>query len=82
MSLYNLCIIFCCVIPDKDQDGDFKWVDKSPIQFSNYGPGWPRNTANFWDCGQIFTGRINSDIFISSRLRLASAQFMFSSRKL
>uniref|UniRef100_A0A3B4WVE2 C-type lectin domain-containing protein n=1 Tax=Seriola lalandi dorsalis TaxID=1841481 RepID=A0A3B4WVE2_SERLL len=39
------------------QDGDFKWVDKSTIEFSNYGPGWPRNTAGVWDCGQIFTGR-------------------------
>ncbi|MEQ2275125.1 hypothetical protein XENORESO_021066 [Xenotaenia resolanae] len=38
------------------QDGDFKWEDKSKIQFSNYGAGWPRNTANLWDCGQIFTG--------------------------
>ncbi|XP_030005898.1 macrophage mannose receptor 1 [Sphaeramia orbicularis] len=37
-------------------DGHFKWVDKSDIEFSNYGPGWPRDTANLWDCGQIFTG--------------------------
>ncbi|KAG7499177.1 macrophage mannose receptor 1-like [Solea senegalensis] len=43
-------------LSDKDQDGVFKWVDKSPVQFSNYGPGWPRNTAGLWDCGQIFTG--------------------------
>ncbi|KAA8584470.1 hypothetical protein FQN60_008255 [Etheostoma spectabile] len=43
-------------LSDKDQDGDFKWVDKGAITFSNYGPGWPRNTAGTWDCGQIFTG--------------------------
>lgn len=46
--------------PDKDQDGDFKWVDKSLITFSNYGAGWPRNTAGLWDCGQIFTGKTGS----------------------
>ncbi|XP_047200502.1 macrophage mannose receptor 1 [Hippoglossus stenolepis] len=43
-------------LSDKDQDGDFRWVDKSAVTFSNYGPGWPRNTAGVWDCGQIFTG--------------------------
>ncbi|KAM6975835.1 uncharacterized protein LKV04_015092 [Tautogolabrus adspersus] len=43
-------------LSDKDQDGDFRWVDKTAITFSNYGPGWPQNTANSWDCGQIFTG--------------------------
>lgn len=39
-----------------DQDGHFRWVDKTEVKFSNYGPGWPQNTANIWDCGQIFTG--------------------------
>ncbi|XP_069566819.1 macrophage mannose receptor 1-like, partial [Brachyistius frenatus] len=43
-------------LSDKDQDGQFRWVDKSEIEFSNYGTGFPRNTAGFWDCGQIFTG--------------------------
>ncbi|XP_068430349.1 uncharacterized protein [Clinocottus analis] len=43
-------------LSDKDQDGDFKWVDKSPVTFSNYGPSWPKNTAGTWDCGQIYTG--------------------------
>ncbi|XP_026154124.1 macrophage mannose receptor 1 isoform X2 [Mastacembelus armatus] len=43
-------------LSDKDQDGNFKWVDRTDIQFSNYGPGWPRNTVGLWDCGQIFTG--------------------------
>ncbi|XP_049459415.1 macrophage mannose receptor 1 [Epinephelus fuscoguttatus] len=43
-------------LSDKDQDGHFKWVDKTEVTFSNYGPGWPRNTEHFWDCGQIFTG--------------------------
>uniref|UniRef100_A0A3P9LRE2 C-type lectin domain-containing protein n=1 Tax=Oryzias latipes TaxID=8090 RepID=A0A3P9LRE2_ORYLA len=38
-------------------DGVFKWVDKTDTTFSNYGPGWPRNTEGSWDCGQIFTGR-------------------------
>uniref|UniRef100_A0A4W6CCZ7 C-type lectin domain-containing protein n=1 Tax=Lates calcarifer TaxID=8187 RepID=A0A4W6CCZ7_LATCA len=47
---------------DKDQDGVFKWVDKTAVTFSNYGPGWPRNTANLWDCGQIFTGRITETV--------------------
>lgn len=41
---------------DKDKDGSFRWVDKTEIQFSNYGPNWPQNTPNLWDCGQIFTG--------------------------
>ncbi|KAK1883605.1 Macrophage mannose receptor 1 [Dissostichus eleginoides] len=43
-------------LSDKNQDGDFKWVDKSPITFSNFLPGWPKNTVGTWDCGQIFTG--------------------------
>ncbi|XP_014906843.1 macrophage mannose receptor 1 [Poecilia latipinna] len=41
---------------DMYQDGDFKWTDKSKITFSNYGTGWPRNTEDTWDCGQIYTG--------------------------
>ncbi|XP_015231842.1 PREDICTED: macrophage mannose receptor 1-like [Cyprinodon variegatus] len=41
---------------DMYQDGDFKWTDKSKVEFSNYGAGWPRNTIDTWDCGQIFTG--------------------------
>ncbi|XP_023194031.1 macrophage mannose receptor 1-like [Xiphophorus maculatus] len=43
-------------LSDMYQDGDFKWTDKSKITFSNYGTGWPRNTENTWDCGQIYTG--------------------------
>ncbi|XP_051907364.1 macrophage mannose receptor 1 [Hippocampus zosterae] len=43
-------------LSDKDQDGTFHWVDKTPVNYTNYGPGWPRNTANIWDCGMIFTG--------------------------
>ncbi|XP_061589669.1 macrophage mannose receptor 1 [Cololabis saira] len=43
-------------LSDKDQDGVFQWVDKTAIAYSNYGSGWPVNTANLWDCGQIFTG--------------------------
>ncbi|XP_034047429.1 C-type mannose receptor 2-like [Thalassophryne amazonica] len=43
-------------LSDKYEDGKFTWVDRSPITFSNFGPGWPRNTAGLWDCGQIFTG--------------------------
>lgn len=67
--LYNECGLWKCsfviifrpvMSPDKDQDGSFNWVDKSKIEFSNYSPGWPKNTANLWDCGQIFTGRIRT----------------------
>jgi len=47
---------FSCLSPDKDQDGSFRWVDKTEVKFSNYGDGWPKNTADTWDCGQIFTG--------------------------
>ncbi|KAM4528248.1 uncharacterized protein PAE49_000185 [Odontesthes bonariensis] len=43
-------------LSDMDQDGSFRWVDKTEVKFSNYGAGWPKNTANTWDCGQIFTG--------------------------
>ncbi|XP_026210251.1 C-type mannose receptor 2, partial [Anabas testudineus] len=43
-------------LSDKDKDGVFKWVDKTPVTFSNYGSGWPKNTIDVWDCGQIFTG--------------------------
>ncbi|XP_076014518.1 uncharacterized protein LOC143007034 [Genypterus blacodes] len=44
-------------LSDKDMDGEFRWVDKSSTAaFSNYGPGWPKNTPGIWDCGQIFSG--------------------------
>ncbi|XP_062340567.1 macrophage mannose receptor 1 [Osmerus eperlanus] len=43
-------------VSDKDQDGTFQWVDKNPITIPNWSPGFPKNTANLWDCGQIFTG--------------------------
>ncbi|XP_047425524.1 macrophage mannose receptor 1 [Mugil cephalus] len=43
-------------LSDMYKDGDFKWVDKTTTKYSNYGPGWPRNTQGSWDCGQIFTG--------------------------
>lgn len=53
------------MMPDMYKDGEFKWVDKSAITFTNYGPGWPTNTVDAWDCGQIFTGRIDT-LFISA----------------
>ncbi|XP_067232917.1 C-type mannose receptor 2-like [Chanodichthys erythropterus] len=43
-------------ISDKDQDGTFRWVDKTAVEFSNWSPNFPQNTANQWDCGQIYTG--------------------------
>ncbi|KAM3599721.1 uncharacterized protein V6R79_010309 [Siganus canaliculatus] len=43
-------------LSDKDQDGSFRWVDKTAVEFSNYGSGFPQNTVDSWDCGQIFTG--------------------------
>lgn len=55
--LWHIYLYFTLVLPDKDKDGEFKWVDKSTVQFSNYGPGWPVNTVGIWDCGQIFTGK-------------------------
>lgn len=74
-------LFFHNLSPDKDQDGSFNWVDKSKIEFSNYGPGWPKNTANLWDCGQIFTGRIRTLNLTLSRVsswgwhRMSSALF-------
>lgn len=54
---YTLLVISLLFLhADMYQDGDFKWTDKSKITFSNYGTGWPRNTENTWDCGQIYTG--------------------------
>ncbi|XP_066502466.1 lymphocyte antigen 75, partial [Hoplias malabaricus] len=43
-------------ISDMDQDGSFKWVDKTDVQFSNWNSGFPKNTDKYWDCGQIYTG--------------------------
>lgn len=88
-----LLIFLFVMLPDKDQDGKFKWVDKSDITFSNYGPGWPRNTAGLWDCGQIFTGKIctlplwpltHTSKSFQSRLALQNQQqsLFFTSRKL
>ncbi|XP_057709681.1 C-type mannose receptor 2-like [Corythoichthys intestinalis] len=43
-------------LSDKDQDGTFRWVDKTISWYKNYGLGWPKNTPDLWDCGQIYTG--------------------------
>ncbi|XP_055010163.1 macrophage mannose receptor 1 [Boleophthalmus pectinirostris] len=43
-------------LSDMYQDGEFKWVDKNAFDFSNFAPGFPKNTEHFWDCGQIYTG--------------------------
>ncbi|XP_062868150.1 macrophage mannose receptor 1 [Trichomycterus rosablanca] len=43
-------------VSDMDQDGTFRWVDKTEIQFSNWSPNFPKNTDKYWDCGQIYTG--------------------------
>lgn len=45
---------------DKDQDGNFQWVDKTHVEFSNWRENFPQNTANMWDCGQIYTGEESS----------------------
>ncbi|XP_072304766.1 macrophage mannose receptor 1-like [Eucyclogobius newberryi] len=42
-------------LSDMYQDGEFKWVDTSPIDFSNFAPGFPKNTEDIRDCGQIYT---------------------------
>ncbi|KAF4077177.1 hypothetical protein AMELA_G00205040 [Ameiurus melas] len=43
-------------VSDMDQDGTFRWVDKTNIEFSNWNPNFPKNTDKLWDCGQIYTG--------------------------
>ncbi|XP_056147018.1 macrophage mannose receptor 1 [Lampris incognitus] len=43
-------------LSDKNEDGKFRWVDNSEMTVTNWGSGWPKNTANLWDCAQIFTG--------------------------
>ncbi|KAL0965895.1 hypothetical protein UPYG_G00287370 [Umbra pygmaea] len=43
-------------VSDKDKDGTFKWVDNTDIPISNWKSGYPMNTVNLWDCGQIYTG--------------------------
>nr|XP_021324869.1 macrophage mannose receptor 1-like [Danio rerio] len=43
-------------VSDKDQDGTFRWVDKTAIEFSNWSPNFPQDTPKQWDCGQIYTG--------------------------
>lgn len=62
-DLYQLSVneqSFLFITPsDKDQDGAFRWVDKTAIEFSNWSPNFPQNTANQWDCGQIYTGKIH-----------------------
>ncbi|KPP79615.1 macrophage mannose receptor 1-like, partial [Scleropages formosus] len=42
-------------VSDKDQDGSFNWVDKTPIGYSNWKPGYPQDQTQLWDCGQIYT---------------------------
>lgn len=51
-------VVFLNYNTDKDQDGTFRWVDKTAIEFSNWSPDFPQNSANLWDCGQIYTGKI------------------------
>lgn len=68
--------------PDKDQDGHFRWVDKTEVTFSNYGPGWPKNTANIWDCGQIFTGESPVKHWAEAASQSQSTEVLFCCRKL
>lgn len=68
--------------PDKDQDGHFRWVDKTEVTFSNYGPGWPKNTANMWDCGQIFTGESPVKHWVQAASRSESTELLSCCRKL
>lgn len=58
VSVICMWTIFLIKTPsDKDQDGTFRWVDKTAVEFSNWSPNFPQNTANQWDCGQIYTGK-------------------------
>lgn len=68
--------------PDKDQDGHFRWVDKNEVTFSNYGPGWPKNMANIWDCGQIFTGESPVKHWVEAASQSESTELLFCCRKL
>uniref|UniRef100_W5M942 C-type lectin domain-containing protein n=1 Tax=Lepisosteus oculatus TaxID=7918 RepID=W5M942_LEPOC len=45
-------------LSDKETDGTFQWEDKKPVTFQNWAPSHPHNTANMWDCGQIYTGDV------------------------
>lgn len=55
-NLVLLLMMFLFVSLDMDQDGTFRWVDKTNIEFSNWNPNFPKNTDKLWDCGQIYTG--------------------------
>lgn len=57
--------IVCVVSSDKDQDGNFQWVDKTHLEFSNWRANFPQNTANMWDCGQIYTGEEENNLIYS-----------------
>lgn len=57
-SITNLGVVFMNYNTDKDQDGTFRWVDKTALEFSNWSPNFPQNSENLWDCGQIYTGEI------------------------
>ncbi|KAJ8402327.1 hypothetical protein AAFF_G00368160 [Aldrovandia affinis] len=46
-------------VSDKDHDGTFQWVDKTPITYANWNPNFPQDTDQYWDCGQIYTGNYN-----------------------
>uniref|UniRef100_A0AAY5ECJ7 C-type lectin domain-containing protein n=1 Tax=Electrophorus electricus TaxID=8005 RepID=A0AAY5ECJ7_ELEEL len=61
---FSTLLHFCVMTStDKGQDGVFKWVDNTDIQFSNWSPNFPRNTEKFWDCGQIYTGKgVSSEV--------------------
>lgn len=66
-SITHLGVVFLNYNTDKEQDGTFRWVDKTAVEFSNWSPNFPQNSANQWDCGQIYTGKI--DHWVTERLR-------------
>ncbi|KAL2099694.1 hypothetical protein ACEWY4_004088 [Coilia grayii] len=42
-------------LSDKDQDGNFQWVDMTYPAYTNWRANFPQDTAKMWDCGQIYT---------------------------
>ncbi|KAJ8031428.1 Alpha-N-acetylgalactosamine-specific lectin [Holothuria leucospilota] len=46
---------------DKEQEGNYIWVDGTPFQYSNWNPNQPGQLRESQDCGQMWRLR-NSDL--------------------
>ena len=48
-------------LSDRDKEGNFAWVDGSPMSFTYWNAGEPNNWQCFEDCGDLVNGHYWND---------------------